>query len=56
MLERVEIWWGIHDMNHHLYVAWCVGFCALMLTWPILLYSAGINVFDSAWYWLTMLL
>lgn len=56
MVERLQIWFEIHDGLRHLENIWTIGFGSLMLLWPILLYAAGINVFESAWYWLTMLL
>ncbi len=53
MWTRFDIWREIHSEG--LYHAWCVGFGALMLLWPVLFYASGVNVYDSVWYWLTLI-
>ena len=54
MWLRAHIWCDIHSDG--LWRVWTICFGALMLLWPLLLYAAGYNVWQHAWYWLTYFL
>lgn len=52
-MERLQLWWAVHDGNRYAEHTWTVVFGGAMLAWPFVALAFGVNVFSSVWYWIS---